>query len=284
MDVDLARTFLTITETAHFGKAARALNVTQSTISARIKTLEDLLGQTLFVRSKTGTTLTPAGAKFKNSAEMMIRIWEQARQQVGIPSDFQALISVGAEVTLWDQLLIKWLPWMRSSLPDVAVRAEVLQSDGLMHRLAEGSIDIAVTYAPPNRPGLEVETLLDEELVLVSSSSDHFLPGHRSYVFVDWGTAFRLDHGNAYPDRDTPALTVSPSQFGLTYILENGGAGYFPVRLVRPHLGEGRLKIIDDAAKFQHRIFMAYDGERKDERFNTALQGLRFVSAREAEG
>lgn len=61
MDVDLARTFLTISETAHFGKAARALNVTQSTISARIKTLEDMLGQPLFVRSKLGTTLTQIG-------------------------------------------------------------------------------------------------------------------------------------------------------------------------------------------------------------------------------
>ena len=97
MDVDLARTFLTIADTAHFGKAAKALNVTQSTISARIKTLEDLLGQPLFDRSKTGTTLTQAGNRFKSSAEMMIRVWEQARQQVNTPSEFQAVVSVGAE-------------------------------------------------------------------------------------------------------------------------------------------------------------------------------------------
>jgi DNA-binding transcriptional LysR family regulator len=283
MDVDLARTFLTITETAHFGKAARAMNVTQSTISARIKTLEDLLGQPLFVRSKTGTTLTPAGSKFKGSAEMMIRIWEQARQQVGTPSEYQSMISVAGELTLWDQLLLRWLPWMRSSLPDVAVRAEILQLESLMHRLAEGSIDLGVLYAPINRPGLEVETLLDEELVLVSTGNEAIVPGHRSYVFVDWGTSFRLDHENAYPSADTPALTVSPSQFGLTYILENGGAGYFPTRLVREPLDSGHLRIADAAPRFRHRVYMIYNNDRNDERFNTALQGLRFIAARETE-
>ena len=35
--------------------------------------------------------------------------------------------------------------------------------------------------------------------------------------------------------------------------------------------------------RFRHRIYMVYDGERQDERFNTALQGLRFVAARETE-
>lgn len=283
MDVDLARTFLTITETAHFGKAAKALNVTQSTISARIKTLEELLGRPLFIRSKAGTTLTPAGAKFKSSAEMMIRVWEQARQQVGIPSDFQSLISIGGELTLWDQLLMKWIPWMRSSLPDVAIRAEVVQAETLTHRLAEGSVDIGIMYLAVNRPGLEVETMLDEELVLVSTNPAIGDPRHRSYVFVDWGTAFRLDHDNAFPDTDTPALTVTPSHFGLTYILENGGAGYFPERLTKRAVAEGRLHPVPDAPHFHHRVHMIYDAERKDERFNTALQGLRFVAAREGE-
>ena len=283
MDVDLARTFLTIAETAHFGRAAKALNVTQSTISARIKTLEDLLGQPLFDRSKTGTTLTQAGNRFKNSAETMIRVWEQARLQVNTPSEFQTVVSVGAEMTLWDKLLLKWLPWVRYSLPDVAVRADVLQPEALAHRLAEGSVDIGVMYDPVNRPGLEIETLLDEELALLTNSNESITPGHSNYIFVDWGTTFRLDHGRAFPDQETPALTLSPSHFGLEYIIENGGAGYFPLHLAQPHLADGRLHVVTGTPRFRHRIYMVYDGERQDERFNTALQGLRFVAARETE-
>ena len=283
MDVDLARTFLTISETAHFGKAARVLNVTQSTISARIKTLEDLLGQQLFVRSKLGTTLTPAGIKFKSSAETMIRVWEHARHQVSLASEFQSLITIGGELTLWQQLVLKWLPWIRSSLPDVAVRTEILEPESLAHHLVEGSMDIGLTYLPINRPGVETEVLLDEELVMISTDHSDIGPGHQSYVYVDWGTTFRLQHEASFTGRETPALTMSPSQLGLAYIVEQGGAGYFPLRMIRPYLNAKQLHIVEKAPIFQQRVYLVYDSERKDERFNTALQGFRFVAAREAE-
>jgi DNA-binding transcriptional LysR family regulator len=283
MDVELARTFLTISETAHFGKAARALNVTQSTISARIKALEDMLGQPLFVRSKLGTTLTPAGVKFKSSAEMMIRVWEHARQQVSLATEFQALISVGAELTLWQQLVIAWLPWVRSSLPDVAIRTEMLEADGLAHRLVEGSIDIGLTYLAANRPGVETEVLADEELVLISANVDDVEPGDPSYVYVDWGTAFRLHHDTHYPVPDTPALTISPSRLGLAYVMDQGAAAYFPLRMVKPYLDSNQAHIVAKAPRFQQRVYLVYDSGRNDERFNTALQGFRFVAARENE-
>lgn len=283
MDVDLARTFLTISETAHFGRAAKALNVTQSTISARIKTLEDMLGQPLFVRNKLGTTLTPAGMKFKSSAEMMIRVWEHARQQVSLATEFQALISVGAELTLWQQLVLAWLPWVRSSLPDVAIRTEMLEADGLAHRLVEGSIDIGLTYFAANRPGVETEVLTDEELVLISANVDDIEPGHPSYIYVDWGTAFRLYHDMQFPVHDTPALTMSPSQLGLAYVIEQGAAGYFPMRMIKPYLEANQAHVVAKAPSFQQRVYLVYDSDRKDERFKTALQGFRFIAARENE-
>ena len=65
MNIDLARTFLEIAETGNFNKAAERLDVTQSTVSMRIKALEDEIGRPLFTRSKTGTELTPAGHQFR---------------------------------------------------------------------------------------------------------------------------------------------------------------------------------------------------------------------------
>ena len=282
MDVDLARTFLTISETAHFGKAAQVLNVTQSTISARIKTLEDLLGQQLFIRSKLGTTLTPAGMRFKSSAEMMIRVWEQARQQVSLASEFQAMINVGGELTLWQQIILKWLPWVRASLPDVAVRAELVEPESLAQHMVEGSIDIGLTHLPINRPGVDAEVLLDEELVLVSTNSEDIRPGQPGYVYVDWGTSFKVQHDAAFPDRETPAVTLSPSELGLRYVIDQGGAGYFPRQMARPYLEARQIHVVPDTPEFQQRVYLVYDSSRDDEHFSTALQGLRFVAARGA--
>ena len=54
MDVAAAKTFLAIVEAGNFVAAAQRLHVTQSTVSARIKTLESALGRELFIRNKAG--------------------------------------------------------------------------------------------------------------------------------------------------------------------------------------------------------------------------------------
>lgn len=125
MDLALARTFLAIAEVGNFVKAADQLYVAQSTVSARVKQLEALLGQQLFLRSKAGATLTAAGVKFRPFAEKMLQIWEQAQHEAGLPENFRAMLVIGVEFTLWQRLLVHWLPWMRNALPEVAIRAEV---------------------------------------------------------------------------------------------------------------------------------------------------------------
>ena len=65
MDINLARTFIMVAETGSFIEAARRLNITQSTVSARIKRLEEELGRELFARSKGGANLTSAGEQFR---------------------------------------------------------------------------------------------------------------------------------------------------------------------------------------------------------------------------
>ena len=70
---------------------------------------------------------------------------------------------------------------------------------------------------------------------------------------------------------------------GLAYIVEHGGAGYFPIRMAKPYLEANQVHIVTKAPDFQQRIYLVYDSDRKDERFNTALQGFRFIAVRENE-
>ena len=59
MDIELARTFVEIVSTGSFIKAADRLHVAQTTVSARVRFLEEQLGRPLFVRNKAGASLTP---------------------------------------------------------------------------------------------------------------------------------------------------------------------------------------------------------------------------------
>ena len=282
MQIEQVETFLTIAETGNFNKAAERRNVTQSTVSMRIKSLEAMLGCALFDRGKSGAVLTPAGVQFKRFAETMVRAWQQARQEVALPARFETVIRIGGQLTLWDRLIMRWIQWLKEALPDVAVRVEVGLSETLMHQLIEGLLDVSVVYTPQSRPGLVIEHLLDERLVLVSTDGRHRSPKDEGYVYVDWGPEFRLNHGNAFPDLETPALYVSHAAVGLRYILDNGGAGYFSRRLVQPYLAEGRLTVVQ-APAFTCPAYVVYAAANDDVRFRAALDGLRRTAADEHE-
>lgn len=281
MDTELARTFLTVVAAGNFISAAERLHVTQSTVSARIHTLEDQLGCTLFVRNKAGTRLTPAGRRFQKHASTLVRTVEQARHDVGIPRGFRAALTVGGRFGLWEQLLLKWLPLMREMAPDVSVRAEIGLEADLMQGLVEGRLDIGVMYTPQSRPGLKVEPLLEERLVLVSTDPAGQPEPGPGYVYIDWGPEFYARHSASFPDFIGPALTANIGWLGLQHILENGGSGYFPVRLVRPYLKDGRLTSLRGAPGFSLPAYVVYPAESDPDLFGTALVAMRDLAAAE---
>lgn len=79
MDINQARTFLEVASSGSFIMAAERMHVTQTAVSARIRTLEQQLGRQLFVRNKAGARLTPAGERFMRHAATMVQVWERAR-------------------------------------------------------------------------------------------------------------------------------------------------------------------------------------------------------------
>ena len=281
MDTELARTFLTVVAAGNFISAADRLHVTQSTVSARIHTLEEQLGCTLFVRNKAGTTLTPAGRQFQNHASTLVRTVEQARHDVGVPRGFRAALSVGGRFGLWEQFLLKWLPLMREIAPDVSVRAEIGMEADLMQGLVEGRLDIGVMYTPQSRPGLKVEPLLEERLVLVSTDPHGQPEPGPGYVYIDWGPEFYARHSASFPGFIGPALTANIGWLGLQHILQNGGAGYFPVRLVRPYIKDGRLTSLGGAPEYSLPAYVVYPAESDPELFGTALTLMGNLAAAE---
>jgi DNA-binding transcriptional LysR family regulator len=277
MDTELARTFLSVVAAGSFVKASERLFVTQSTVSARIQALEEHLRCQLFVRNKGGTTLTAAGRQFQKHATALMRTLEQARQAVGVPHGYRGSLTIGGRIGIWESLLLGSLAKIRAAAPDVALRAEIGLEDDLMIGLVEGRVDIGVMYTPQSRPGLNVELLLQEELVLVSSDpADSVLPGPH-YVYVDWGPEFHATHSAAFPEFAGAALSTNVGWLGLQQILEVGGAGYFPRRLVARHIASGRLRELR-APVFRLPAYLVYPLERDESVFDPALQIIRNVA------
>lgn len=283
MDINLARTFLVVAETGSFIEAARKMNCTQSTISARIKGLEDLLGRPLFERSKAGAALTAAGEQFRKHALALVRVWQHAQLEVGLSGQHRDHLSVGAPPGLWDGFLLRWVSWMRQAIPDIAVSAGTGMPAVLIQRLIEGTLDLALMYRPVQPPGLTSEHLFDEELVMVTSAPAAARRGTVDYVFVDWGPDFHADHAAAYPDLANSSLALDLGPAGLEYLRAHAASGYFPWRIVKRHVARGRLRLVNRARKFVYPVYMIYPETRDEEAFEPILAGLRQEARKQSE-
>ena len=282
MDITLARTFLSIVETQSFLRAAERLHVTQTTVSARVRTLESLLGRVLFVRNKRGAALTPAGERLLPHASMLVQVWERARQQVAVPGGSRTVLSVGCEISLWDPLLLQWLLWMRATAPHVAIRTEVGFPSDLLDKVADGVLDIAIAYAPQQRPRLRVELLIEEKLIMVTTAAKPQLPRPEDYVYVDWGPDFAAQHDLAFPELSNAAVRAGLGPLGREYVVAAGGTGYFRHDVVHAHLESGRLRRVPDTPEFLYPAYAVYAAGADRQTLEPALTGLRTVARGEA--
>ena len=281
MRIDHIRTFLEISDCGNFNRAAENLHVTQSTVSARVKAMEDRFGRILFKRGHSGVELTSAGQHFRGYALNIQRLWQQAQQRISLPENFSHGIGLGLQVSLWDSLILKWIPWMRHNAGDIAIHVEADYSPSLMRQLSDGLLDIGVMYNPRQTPGLVIEDLLEETLILVATDQRQLTDGWiEDYVFVDWGPEFRRRHSEAFPDMETPAISVGLGSLGLEYIRQNGGSGYFPMRVVQTAIDRGDLYAVEGAPTMQRPAYMVYpEVARFRETLDLALGGLREIAS-----
>ncbi len=278
MDIDQARTFLSIAAHGSFLEAATRLHVTQSTVSARIKHLEDELGAKLFIRNRNGAKLTASGKRFLQHAKTLVLTVEQARHDVGLPSRYRETIRIGGRIALWEGFLPEWVGWMRREAEDVSVRSEIGFEEDLMRRLIEGTLDVGLMYTPSQSPGLVVEHLFDEVLVMVSSSRKTHWPDD-DYIYVEWGPGFYAKHSESFPDLESPPQIVNIGWLGVQLILANGGSCFLPIRMAKPFVDEGRLFIVKDSPEYVHPAYMVFHRETESEILGTALRGLRELAA-----
>ncbi len=283
MDIDQIKTFLAVAAHGSFLAAAAQVHVTQSTVSARIQSLEQQFGTRLFVRNRAGASLTHAGERFLRHAKTLLLTYEQARHEVGLPSRFRTSLTLGARIALWDSLLPRWIGRLRTSRPDVSLNTEIGFEEDLMRRVIAGTMDLALMYSPRQAAGIEVEYLFDETLILVGPDPERSQLDD-SYVYVDWGPTFFAQHRKAYPALERPAQTANIGWLGLQLILANGGTCFVPERVAASYLDGGCLQRISDSPSLRLPTYVVYPTGRAASVVDSALEELRALIVAEHGG
>lgn len=279
MDIGVARTFLEVVKTGTFVNAAANLNLTQTAVSARIRVLEEQLDRPVFIRNKSGAKLTPAGEQFLRFATTLVQVWERARRSVALPPGRESVVTIGAELSLWSPLLRHWLLWMRRECPELAVSTQIDSAENLMEQVQDGSLDVAILYGAPRRPGVIAELLFEEKLVLVRTTPTDRELGPEDHVRIDWGEDFAASYQAAFPDQPNSVVAISYGPLALDYILATGGTGYFRRGFVRPYLEEGRLALVPDSPEFSYSAYAVHSTKADEGIMARIRAGLRAAAA-----
>lgn len=194
-----------------------------------------------------------------------------------MPVGRSAVLTIGCEASLWEPLMLNWLLWMRPRASHLALRAEVGIPAELLGRVSNGTLDVAVLYAPQQRPRTRIDLLLEEKLVFVTTSRNGRKPTPDTYVHVDWGPEFAAQFSLAFPDLSGTAVSASLGPLGLGYVLAAGGAGYFRMAAVREHLRSGRLHVVKGTPEFSYPVYAVYPANAGSDGLALGLTGLRTV-------
>ncbi len=258
------RTFLAIIETGSLVAAADKLNVTQSTVTARLKSLEGQLGQSLVLRRKSGALATPAGQRLKRYAATIEDLWRQARQETALPEGLRSVCNMSVETDLWTGPGQRMRDFVLALQPAVAMTLWEGDAATLAGWLQTEKSDMALTFSPRAGADQVQFELPPDTLVLVSTKADAPLRFDPGYVFVEAGPEFARDHATFYADASTQRLSFGSAQLGLAFILDHGGSAYLPWRMVAERVADGRLHRIAGAPEFMRPVFLVANRRAMD--------------------
>lgn len=205
---------------------------------------------------------------------------DQARDELGLPERYCYSIRIGGRIALWEGFLPQWVGWMRQQAPDVVIRSDIGFEEDLMYRLIEGSLDIGLMYTPRHSPGLIVEHLFDENLILVSSRKNDTGPGE-DYIYIEWGPNFYAQHSQSYPNLEGRSQIANIGWLGVQLLLENGGSCFLPARMAASFIAAGRLHPVADSPEYTHSAYIVYPRDNDNPAIMQAVEGLRALAVKE---
>ncbi|RKF22001.1 hydrogen peroxide-inducible genes activator [Altericroceibacterium spongiae] len=221
-------------EHGHFGRAAEACFVSQSTLSAGIRELESLLGVILVERSRRVVRFTPLGNAVVEKAHRLLREAEELSelvQSAGKPLSGELRMSVIPTIAPF--LLPRILPRLRKDRPQLKLFLREEISQDAVESLHHGRADCVLLALPFATGEVEKETIFQDELFVAFPKDDPRNPPDRiPPSMIDEGRLLLLEDGHCLKEHalaacNRPELRASATMIGtslhtLVQMVDNG--------------------------------------------------------------
>lgn len=253
MDTELLKTFLEVSRTRHFGRAAEALYLTQSAVSFRIRQLENQLGVNLFTRHRNNIRLTTAGEKLLPYAETLMNTWQAARKEVAHTSRHNEF-SIGASASLWECMLNAWLGrlyQLQEPQSGLQFEARIAQRQSLVKQLHERQLDLLITTEAPKMDEFSSQLLGHFTLALYCSSPAR-KKSELNYLRLEWGPDFQQHETGLIATDEVPVLTTSSAELARQQLSALNGYSWLPVNWANE---KGGLHTVADSATLSRPLY-----------------------------
>lgn len=166
MEIDQLVHFLKVAETENITRAAEELGLSQPAVSRSLQRLEEEIGQPMFERQSRKMVLTDAGEVLVGRARQIMSIIDDTKSEI-TDNGRSGRIRLGAIPTIAPYFLPGLLQQFSKAFPEARLLVQEDTTTNLLQRLTQGELDLAVLSLPIPAKYLEVDTLFDEELLLV---------------------------------------------------------------------------------------------------------------------
>lgn len=163
VNYELYKTFYSVAKNKNITKAAHELMISQPAVSKSIKTLEDQVGCTLFIRNKYGVSLTEEGETFYKNIKPAIEMIEHAEEtlQETLNLDYGTL-SIGVSNTLTRKYLLPYIKKFHEQYPRIKIKISTSPTFELITQARNGLIDFIILNLPYQLPSDFKEATLKE--------------------------------------------------------------------------------------------------------------------------
>lgn len=169
MNTRHAQIILTIMREGSFTAAAKALFITQPTLSQTVRQIETQLGEPIFIRGKTPLVLTPAGELYTQAARRILQIEAQLTDAIDmLHGGAKGTIRLGFAPFRSDELLPQVLQAYQETYPDVQLSTVEAPSARLEQMLLRAELDIALLSSDHHLPQLIYRQVAAEEIVILA--------------------------------------------------------------------------------------------------------------------
>lgn len=162
------KVFRTVAEQENFRKASELLNITQPAVSQQVHALEEELGATLFDRSGSRVSLTPAGRVLLKYAQRVAAMAAEAETELAATQgEMAGELRIGASTTVAQYILPRMLARFRRYHPKVTISVISGNTEWAAEALLRGEIGAGVIEGPASSAGIHRQKLLDDRMALI---------------------------------------------------------------------------------------------------------------------